>query len=1606
MRTARTALLLGVIIGFQSAATFAYTFGKESLDDVYYAAQNFNQCSPYLTTDQLAKLMLTPTWWEVVAGQSSSYPPSPMTLSRGDDGPTFYAPGGTQYRRAFWHTGIGVWQLDDKYGTNEGANFSIEKFNTQDAAIQVAKTMSDAYCKHRQSSPLYFVFAPYCACASDGQCSYTLPVPNTDNCEYTYNNLVGGQTVDPYLSVDRYGGGKLRTCSLAGQATSFPCIYVNAALAQGPSQTTWWTGNANGTPPLALPFYVYKQFDPATGKSYEWRYWMAEDTLFGKDFAARRQYGQGSSDSNYMFWVPDARATSFALCDVTASRGACQASTISILATLDGSPWPSAASGVLSWELTGPTPRSGGGVPTSVGSQQPGVYTLSYKSGGPPGATLVNISPASSQTLAAGGSLSFTFNFGTGGVCTATNSSGKASCTPPTVTLNANPLSVTAGNSSTLSWSSSHATSCVASGGWSGTQATSGSKSVTPSGTTTYTLTCSGTGGSTSKSVTVTVTGSGSAPAVYLSSYPDTVTAGTPVGLGWATSNAASCTASGGWSGSRPLSGGETVYPSTTTMYTLTCSGTAGGSASASVTVTVTSSTPSINIGVTPPAIDPGGAATLQWSTTGVTSCSASGGWSGSKSLSGSQQVSPSSTTTYTLTCTGSAPAPQQLARNGGFSGTVTEWTLSSNFYANSTFGSCNLTCPGYAYLSEPNGSLSLSNNLYGTMRQDISLPASASSISLSFWVSISTQETGSTPADVLSVSLLDSQGNPLTLIQAFSNVNAGGYRETTFDLTPYKGQTVRLQFVGTTDAQRGTVFRVDDVSIVATFPGQQVSKSATLTVKTPSPPGLTITATPDVVNPGQSSTLAWTSSGTTSCTASNGWSGSRSTSGNEVVTPSATTTYTLSCSGPGGTATGSATVVVKSSSPPPTGEFLLFASRQACSGIQPAVLLGWTMPQGADRLVTIRRSDGQYIATVNTAVTGPVFAVDSGLLVGGVYHFRAEANLNGSTIVSNDLTVPITSDECRLPVLANDLPHRPVLWAETPYCENGVAKVRLFWTEAAGTASYSLDRTAIYMDSVRYDNIGSQTRSFVDSNLTPGAGASYGLNAVNSAGSISAWRVGVVVPGTVCDTAGAPGSFAARSENAVCSAGTGAVTVRWDPSTGAASDYRIFEFSDHQLYRVYDSQRDFVEQLTSLQPDTVSRAVVQAQSSAAANEFREAYPVAQLVPVNICGTSSAPPAVGTASASYIRADQALLKVSVTANGSDTTAYFEWGTSTAYGLKTSTKLIGNRYSSIILGEVLAGLSCGTTYHFRVVATNVNGTVPGTDGTFTTPACAPRLPVPADFDGDGVSEWFIYRGGAWLYFGPGAIGSHSVWTGATSADCIPAPADYDGDGKVDLSLKCGGAWHFFNPDGSYRKGIWTGGVAGDLPVPADYDGDGRADVVVYRGGAWLFFDYATGAYTGGVWTGPGYGTVPLPMDYDGDGRADFTVYQNGAWHFYNRDGTYFKGIWTGGVAGDIPVPGDYHGVGREEVVIFRGGAWLFFSLDTAAYTGGVWTGAAPYGGQPLQPAPLDLDGDGTLEFTVYAGGPWHFYNDDGTYLRGVWTGGVPGDRPISRRQLSQ
>ena len=75
----------------------------------------------------------------------------------------------------------------------------------------------------------------------------------------------------------------------------------------------------------------------------------------------------------------------------------------------------------------------------------------------------------------------------------------------------------------------------------------------------------------------------------------------------------------------------------------------------------------------------------------------------------------------------------------------------------------------------------------------------------------------------------------------------------------------------------------------------------------------------------------------------------------------------------------------------------------------------------------------------------------------------------------------------------------------------------------------------------------------------------------------------------------------------------------------------------------------------------------------------------------------------------------------VNPGGQATTWYVEYGTSTSYGTKTANVSAGSGTANTAVSASLTGLTAGTTYHYRVVATNSAGTDQGADGIFTTSA---------------------------------------------------------------------------------------------------------------------------------------------------------------------------------------------------------------------------------------------------------------------------------------------
>jgi hypothetical protein len=84
-------------------------------------------------------------------------------------------------------------------------------------------------------------------------------------------------------------------------------------------------------------------------------------------------------------------------------------SSIMVNATLNGSPW----SGAVNYSISGPFSDAEATVPQTFSNLPAGAYSLVYNSGGPPGASLTSITPATTQTLSASGNIIYSLNFST-----------------------------------------------------------------------------------------------------------------------------------------------------------------------------------------------------------------------------------------------------------------------------------------------------------------------------------------------------------------------------------------------------------------------------------------------------------------------------------------------------------------------------------------------------------------------------------------------------------------------------------------------------------------------------------------------------------------------------------------------------------------------------------------------------------------------------------------------------------------------------------------------------------------------------------------------------------------------------------------------------------------------------------------------------------------------------------------------------------------------------------------------------------------------------------------------------------------------------------------
>ena len=173
--------------------------------------------------------------------------------------------------------------------------------------------------------------------------------------------------------------------------------------------------------------------------------------------------------------------------------------------------------------------------------------------------------------------------------------------------------------------------------------------------------------------------------------------------------------------------------------------------------------------------------------------------------------ASGSSSFTWTIAGSGGGGGgctAAQLLGNPGFeTGSASPWTASSGVIDNSSGE------PAHA------GSWKAWLNGYGTthtdtLSQSVTVPASCTSATLTYYLHIDTSETTtSTAYDTLKVTA--TSGSTTTTLATYSNLNKGtGYTQRSVNLSSFVGKTVTLKFTGTEDSSLQTSFVIDDTAV------------------------------------------------------------------------------------------------------------------------------------------------------------------------------------------------------------------------------------------------------------------------------------------------------------------------------------------------------------------------------------------------------------------------------------------------------------------------------------------------------------------------------------------------------------------------------------------------------------------------------------------------------------------------------------------------------------------------------------------------------------------------------------------------------------------------
>ncbi|MDO8670161.1 MAG: hypothetical protein Q7O66_01865 [Dehalococcoidia bacterium] len=453
---------------------------------------------------------------------------------------------------------------------------------------------------------------------------------------------------------------------------------------------------------------------------------------------------------------------------------------------------------------------------------------------------------------------------------------------------------------------------------------------------------------------------------------PATITSGESSNLKWVTKGAASAAIDQSI-GAVDINGSRPVSPTEATNYILTVSNAFGRSVTATVSTKVLSLATVTSFAAKPPSIGLGGSSSISWQIEGAVSVSIDQGI-GTVEAKGAKSVSPTKTTTYTLSATNSAGRP--------ISQTATV----------SVVGLPQITCAASSAAVTKGESVTLKWQAVGVTSVSIDQGVGEVEVagSRSFnpeqpttWVLTASNIAGSSACKV-AVNVVAPPAI-VTFEAAPLSIPEGGSSVLSWQTTGAAGVSIDQSVGGVGETGSKSVSPAKTTTYIITVKnalGLSVTRSVTVNVGPV--PQLTCSASPAIIVGSGASTLTWRSTGATSISIDNGI-GTVGATGTVQVSLKETTTYTFSAVNSVGTAKCAVTVTVT-----PAGPDLVVTSIQALS-------------------TAVRNRDSSVDVPIRIVIK------NQGGVAAGVFKISTHYGPNESVVAftvprQNNLTYPFTS--------------------------------------------------------------------------------------------------------------------------------------------------------------------------------------------------------------------------------------------------------------------------------------------------------------------------------------------------------------------------------------------------------------------------------------------------------------------------------------------------------------------------------------------------------------------------------------------------------------------